>query len=63
MKSLNTRTKTACLQLRRADATRQALVTIVELCIYEQVDALIIAGDLYDVDQTSMKNGACSMSR
>lgn len=37
------------------DATRQALVTIVDLCIDEQVDALIIAGDLYDGDQTSMK--------
>ena len=37
------------------DATRQALVTIVNLCIDEQVDALIIAGDLYDGDQTSMK--------
>lgn len=37
------------------DATRQALVTIVDLCIDEQVDALVIAGDLYDGDQTSMK--------
>jgi DNA repair exonuclease SbcCD nuclease subunit len=37
------------------DATRQALVSIVDLCIDEQVDALIIAGDLYDGDQTSMK--------
>ena len=37
------------------DATRQAMVTIVDLCIDEQVDALIIAGDLYDGDQTSMK--------
>ena len=37
------------------DATRQALVAIVDLCIDEQVDALIIAGDLYDGDQTSMK--------
>ena len=37
------------------DATRQALVAIVDLCIDEQVDALIIAGDLYDADQTSMK--------
>ncbi|GAB2208945.1 exonuclease SbcCD subunit D [Roseibium sp. ROS1] len=37
------------------DATRQTLVTIVDLCIDEQVDALIIAGDLYDGDQTSMK--------
>lgn len=37
------------------DATRQALVGIVDLCIGERVDALIIAGDLYDGDQTSMK--------
>jgi exonuclease SbcD len=37
------------------DATRQALITIVDLCIDERVDALIIAGDLYDGDQTSMK--------
>ncbi|RFB76615.1 metallophosphoesterase family protein [Methylovirgula sp. 4M-Z18] len=37
------------------DATRQALVAIIDLCIDEQVDALIIAGDLYDGDQTSMK--------
>ncbi|UES41951.1 metallophosphoesterase family protein [Roseibium aggregatum] len=37
------------------DATRRALVTIVDVCIDEQVDALIVAGDLYDGDQTSMK--------
>ena len=37
------------------DATRQALVAIVDLCLEEQVNALIIAGDLYDGDQTSMK--------
>jgi DNA repair exonuclease SbcCD nuclease subunit len=37
------------------DASRQALVAIVDLCLEEQVDALIIAGDLYDGDQTSMK--------
>ena len=37
------------------DATRQSLVSIVDLCVDEQVDALIIAGDLYDGDQTSMK--------
>ncbi|GGA48880.1 serine/threonine phosphatase [Pelagibacterium lentulum] len=37
------------------DATRQALVSIVDLCIEEQVDALVIAGDLYDGEQTSMK--------
>lgn len=38
-----------------SDATRQALIAIVDLCIDEQVDALFIAGDLYDGDQTSMK--------
>jgi exonuclease SbcD len=37
------------------DATRQVLIAIVDLCIDERVDALIIAGDLYDGDQTSMK--------
>ena len=37
------------------DATRQALVSIVDLALEEQVDALVIAGDLYDGDQTSMK--------
>lgn len=37
------------------DATRRALVNIVDLCIEEQVDALLLAGDLYDGDQTSMK--------
>jgi exonuclease SbcD len=37
------------------DATRKAMVAIVDLCLDEQVDALIIAGDLYDGDQTSMK--------
>jgi DNA repair protein SbcD/Mre11 len=36
-------------------ATRQALVGIVDLCLEERVDALVIAGDLYDGDQTSMK--------
>ncbi|PWK66418.1 DNA repair exonuclease [Aminobacter sp. AP02] len=37
------------------DASRQAFVAIVDLCLSERVDALIIAGDLYDGDQTSMK--------
>ncbi|HXV31069.1 MAG TPA: exonuclease SbcCD subunit D [Sinorhizobium sp.] len=35
-------------------ATRDALVRIVDLCIAEGVDALLIAGDLYDGSQTSM---------
>ena len=37
------------------DATRQAFANIVDLCLDEAVDALMIAGDLYDGDQTSMK--------
>lgn len=37
------------------DASRQALISIVDLCLAESVDALVIAGDLYDGDQTSMK--------
>jgi exonuclease SbcD len=36
-------------------ATRTAFSAIIDLCLDEQVDALIIAGDLYDGDQTSMK--------
>jgi len=38
-----------------ANATRQAFVRVVDLCINEQVNALLIAGDLYDGNQTSMK--------
>lgn len=37
------------------NATRRALIRIVDLCIHEQVNALLLAGDLYDGDQTSMK--------
>ena len=36
-------------------ATRQAFLSIVDLCLAERVDALILAGDLYDGEQTSMK--------
>jgi DNA repair protein SbcD/Mre11 len=36
-------------------ATRRAFVTIIDLCLTEEVDALLIAGDLYDGEQTSMK--------
>ena len=50
------------LALRDADlaelignATRRAFVAIVDLCLDEQVDALLLAGDLHDGDQTSMK--------
>lgn len=37
------------------NATRRAFVRIIGLCLDEQVDALLLAGDLYDGDQTSMK--------
>lgn len=37
------------------DAGRQAFISIVDLCLDERVDALVIAGDLYDGDQNSMK--------
>lgn len=36
-------------------ATRTVLTRIVDLCLAETVDALLIAGDLYDGDQVSMK--------
>src|SRR5271157_358971 len=36
-------------------ATRKAFAAIIDLCLEEQVDALLIAGDLYDGEQTSMK--------
>ena len=35
-------------------ATRRAFVGVIDLCLAEQVDALLIAGDLYDGEQTSM---------
>ena len=37
------------------DATRQAFKRTIDLCLEESVNALMIAGDLYDGDQTSMK--------
>ncbi|OKO71306.1 DNA repair exonuclease [Bradyrhizobium sp. AS23.2] len=37
------------------NASRQVFVRIVDLCLDERVDALLLAGDLYDGDQTSMK--------
>ena len=36
-------------------APRLAFERTIDLCLDEQVDALMIAGDLYDRDQTSMK--------
>jgi DNA repair protein SbcD/Mre11 len=37
------------------NATRRAFVSIIDICLSEQVDALLLAGDLYDGEQTSMK--------
>ncbi len=37
------------------NATRGAFVALIDLCLEERVDALLLAGDLYDGDQTSMK--------
>lgn len=37
------------------NASRRAFTGIVDLCLEEQVDALILSGDLYDGEQTSMK--------
>jgi DNA repair protein SbcD/Mre11 len=36
-------------------ATRKAFVAVIDLSLAEHVDALLIAGDLYDGEQTSMK--------
>jgi DNA repair protein SbcD/Mre11 len=36
-------------------ATRKAFTRVIDLCLEEQVDALVVAGDLYDGEQTSMK--------
>ncbi|MDU8946745.1 metallophosphoesterase family protein [Ovoidimarina sediminis] len=40
------------------NATRRALERIVDLCLEEEVNALMIAGDLYDGDMRSMKTAA-----
>lgn len=37
------------------DASRLVFMRIIDLCIEEKVQALLLAGDLYDGDQTSMK--------
>lgn len=44
-------------------ATRKALERIVDLAITEVVDALVIAGDLYDGSQTSMATALFLMSQ
>ncbi len=41
-----------------ANATRQAFSNTIDLCIDERVDALMIAGDLYDGELKSMKTAA-----
>ena len=46
-----------------SNATRQALERIVDLCLEERVDALMIAGDLYDGAQQSMKTAVFFGSR
>lgn len=50
------------LAMRNADlaeliggATRRAFTATVDLCLADKVDALLLAGDLYDGEQTSMK--------
>jgi len=37
------------------NATRQAFTGVVRICLEERVDALMLSGDLYDGEQTSMK--------
>ena len=37
------------------NATRRVFTAIVRLCLDEKVDALLLSGDLYDGEQTSMK--------
>jgi exonuclease SbcD len=43
------------------DASRKVFSRIVDLCLDEQVDAFLLAGDLYDGEQTSMKT-ACFLA-
>ncbi len=37
------------------NGTRTAFIRVVDLCLAERVDALLLSGDLYDGDQTSMR--------
>lgn len=37
------------------NASRAVFERIIDLCLEERVDALLVAGDLYDGAQTSMK--------
>ncbi|WP_223877781.1 metallophosphoesterase family protein [Histidinibacterium aquaticum] len=45
------------------NATRRALERIVDICVNEGVDALLISGDLYDGDMRSMKTAAFLVSQ
>lgn len=44
-------------------ATRRSFANTIQLCLDEQVDALLIAGDLYDGDLRSMKTAAFLVSQ
>lgn len=39
------------------ELTRQAFESLIDLCLTEEVDLLLIAGDLYDGDWRDMKTG------
>ncbi len=56
LRSLALKDKTLANIVR--SATREAFQRICRLCIEEDAEALLIAGDLYDGDRTSMKTGA-----
>lgn len=56
LKSLATRDPSLAHAVRTA--SRTALTRTVDLCVDEAVDALVIAGDLYDGDQRSMHTAA-----
>ena len=56
LRSLATRDASLAHAVRTA--SRTALTRTVDLCIDEAVDALVIAGDLYDGDQRSMHTAA-----
>ena len=56
LKSLATRDPALAHAVRTA--SRTALTRTVDLCLDESVDALVIAGDLYDGDQRSMHTAA-----
>jgi DNA repair exonuclease SbcCD nuclease subunit len=62
MRRTSTSTRLCSLALRDpkladfiGNASRQVFARIIDLCLEERVQALLLAGDLYDGDQTSMK--------